>query len=636
MCLTVLGGRVPGGGARSGGCAPPRETHVSQSVGSRHAARPRPLSSCHAALMGEQEVREKKKDKPSTLQLIRQSPFYRNVSGRLSLNDRSTRNRADSPNSSILNGGSLLPKKLSFRKSNSAAATPSSPDADDGGFATWRGSCEGLSQLQDIIRRRTDALAEEDEIRNVPKSQSAYVISHAQRQVPAQPVTAAPTAYQRRTDSVDLSFSDVSRRPPSRNGSCYDLSSSNLSRRGSRTSINTIDQYEPSHYDQPRRPASRPTTLETSRTSSPARPTSLPTSVSLENTFSKRPSSTPNCDIWIPPENIVLRKPVPERPSRSKDNGIYQEPSRYLSDVPHSRPLNNHYSTGISRSTSQPGSTSSAVEYNNIISKFPFYTPPAPLPSNTGTRAVRPYGLVSSATVPSGLGSSFPASYQPQIVSTPVVYSSNQMSWNPPSSSGYNQPSKRPHSIAATPEYESYLKPSIAYPVSNVNNIGWTSSSSGSLRRHTNAPTSVPATTSAALSPSDSGYRSLPSSSSDYQLYKNPPVTSQPPPLTTSSLPLPSRRLSLPTSTQQSLNWAPGPRPSPTFHGQPFRPTSANGLPYSSNAARQALQMLLANPRNGFILGDDKIALLMDILDTQERFAQVKVFVYSVDLMKIA
>lgn len=549
--------------------------------------------------MGEQEVRDKKKDKPSTLQLIRQSPFYRNVSGRLSLNDR-TRNRADSPKQnsekSILNGG--LTKKLSFRKSRSAAATPSSPDADDGGFATWRGSCEGLSQLQDIIRRRTDALAEENEIRNVPKSQSAYAIS---RHVPAQPVTSAPT-FQRR---------DPLRSSVSRNGSMYDLSG-DVSRRGSRTSLNAIDTLD--NYEQQRRPASRPTTLETSRTSSPARPTSLPTAVTLEHNFQKRPASTPNCDIWIPPENIVLRKPVPERPS----HGIYEEPNRYMAEAP---PQSRIYSNGMSRSSSQP--TSCSVEYNNIISTFPFYTPPAPISCNPGTRAVRPYGLVSSATVPSGLGSgSWSTSHQPQIVSTPVVHSSSQqVSWNPPSS-GYSQNSlRRPHSIAtSTPEYDTYL--GVKYPSSSA---GWSSSNGqSSSRRHTNIPTSysVPVTTSGALSPSDSGYRSLPSSSSDYQLFKNPVVTTSQPVFTTSSLPLPGRRLSLPTTSQNPIR-ASTPRPSPTFHGQPFRPTSVNGSPYCSNAARVALQMLMSQPRNGFVLGEDKIALLLDILDTQERFAKV-------------
>lgn len=551
--------------------------------------------------------------------MIRQSPFYRNVSGRLSLNDRSSRSRVENSekSSGILNGGSLLPKKLSFRKSHSTAATPSSPDADDGGFATWRGSCEGLSQLQDIIRRRTDALAEEDEIRNVPKSQSAYTL----RQLPAQPVTAAPTVPHRRGDPVDFISGDVSRRiSGSRNsGSTYDLTSSDMSRRGSRSSLHTIDNDE-RIYDIPRRPASRPTTLETSRHSSPARPTSLPTSVSIEQPYSKRPASTPNCDIWIPPENIVLRKPVAERPST-----IYQDPSRYRSEAPPlSRSYNSNYtSVGMSRSASQPGTSSAALEYNNIISSFPFYTPPAPLPSHQGTRAVRPYGLVSSATVPSGLGSA--ASHQPQIVSTPVVHSSREMSWNPPSSS-----SKRPHSIAtSTPDFDAYLRSSSSYPASSV--IASNYNSQGSFRRH-NIPTShtVPITTSAALSPSDSGYRSLPSSSSDYQLYKSIPA-SAPSALSTSSLPLPNRRLSLPTSSQNHIRAA-TPRPSPTFHGQPFRPVNLNGHP-TTNAARQALQMLFNQPRNGFVLGDDKVALLFDILDTQERFAKVTLLLATYRLL---
>lgn len=543
-------------------------------------------------------MRDKKKDKPSTLQLIRQSPFYRNVSGRLSLNDRSIKNHrtqdsAKQNSTTVLNGGASLLPKLSFRKSHSTAVTPSSPDADDGGFATWRGSCEGLSQLQEIIRRRTDALTEEDEIRNVPKSQSAYAL----RNVPA--VTSAPM----RSHRGDL-------------GSNYDLASTDVSRRGSRISLNTIDTLEQQPIQSRRPPACRPTTLETSRNSSPARPSSLPTAVSIENNFSsKRPASTPNCDIWIPPENIVLRKPLAERPST--DRGLYYSEA--------SRPPSSYHHGSLPRSSTLPGTSTNALEYNNIISTFPFYTPPAPLPTSApGTRAVRPSGLVPSATMPSGLGSSSwsTASHQPQIVSTPVVHSSSQLSWNPPPT----QTHKRPHSIAtSTPEYETYLRPNTSL-YQGIPPAGWPSSSTqGSLRRH--PPVPVPTTTSAALSPSDSGYRSLPSSSSDYQLFKNPSVSAQQ--SLTSSLPLPNRRMSLPTSSQNHIR-ASTPRPSPTFHGQPFRPVSVNGSSYllgcthaSSNAARQALQMLFSQPRNGFILGDDKVALLLDILDTQERFAKV-------------
>lgn len=535
--------------------------------------------------MGEQEVKlnKTKKDKPSTLQLIRQSPFYRNVSGRLSLNDRhlnNNRNRVDKQNeiqdssskSSIPNGGSsvsILSKKLSFRKPHSAAATPVSPsDLDDGGFESWTGSCEGLTQLQDIIRRRTNALADETGITNFPKSQSAFNLTQKYPS-PSQPTSTIPTDSYRRNDfpgTVDIS-NDVSRRRPA------SLSS------------------------------------EVCRTSSPARPTSLPTaSLSYESNFqSRKTASTPSTDIWIPPENIVLRRP----PEPSDRNGYYSTESPRTDTSSSARPV--HHSA-----------PSSASDYNNIISTFPFYTPPAPISSSTvGSRLQpspnRPYGLVNSATVPAGLGSSTAwqtPGHQPQTVSTPVIQTSTQHSWNPPASTVL-----RPHSIASTSvEYD----PSLRRLSSNV--------SAWPCRRPHSVAYTAPSSCSA-LSPSDSGYRSLPSSASDYQLLKSP-VTSAQLVMTNS---LPNRRMSLPASTQNHLRVA-TPRPSPTFHGQPFRPVSCGGSPFfvgcthpfynnPSKTAAQALQILLQQPRNGFVMSDDRLALLFEILDTQEKFAKVNIYV---------
>lgn len=116
-------------------------------------------------------------------------------------------------------------------------------------------------------------------------------------------------------------------------------------------------------------------------------------------------------------------------------------------------------------------------------------------------------------------------------------------------------------------------------------------------------------------SPSDSGYRSLTSSVSDHQLM----------------------------DTRSALAQL-RPRPSPTFHGLPFRPftcgLSPSGAPIflgcthlhpapsskprtitptTSNAIRQ----LLMQPRNGFRTADEKISLFFDILDSQDRFAKV-------------
>lgn len=158
-------------------------------------------------------------------------------------------------------------------------------------------------------------------------------------------------------------------------------------------------------------------------------------------------------------------------------------------------------------------------------------------------------------------------------------------------------------------------------------------------------------------SPSDSGYRSLPSAASDYQILKSPSKSQQQnqqqqqqQQQNQSAV----RRLSLPSA--QTLLRASAPRPSPTFHGLPFRPftcgVSPNGNPiflgcthlHNSNSSSgstrtstpatspatplttsQAIQQLLAQPRNGFKIMDDKVSLFIEILDTQERFAKVSV-----------
>lgn len=174
-------------------------------------------------------------------------------------------------------------------------------------------------------------------------------------------------------------------------------------------------------------------------------------------------------------------------------------------------------------------------------------------------------------------------------------------------------------------------------------------------RPHSIASNGTEAITPAvSASPSDSGYRSLPSASSDYQILQSPNNQQQ-------QQNSASRRLSLPSA--QSLLRANAPRPSPTFHGSPFRPftcgVSPNGNPiflgcthlHSSNAqstfptsvstpniartptpatspanmltTSQAIQQLLATSRNGFNISDDKLALFIEILDTQDRFAKV-------------
>ncbi|RZF37582.1 hypothetical protein LSTR_LSTR011402 [Laodelphax striatellus] len=211
----------------------------------------------------------------------------------------------------------------------------------------------------------------------------------------------------------------------------------------------------------------------------------------------------------------------------------------------------------IKRSLSTSSDLDFASEYHNIISSFPLYTPPTgPLLSSSNgdvsatghhprQRLGSSSGMVSSATVPAGLAS---WSYRPQTVSTPVIQTPGQISRNPrPSHSQTWSQARRPHSVA---------------------------------------------------SPSDPGYRSLPSATSSELL---------------------NRRLSLPTPSH--LLPTTGPKPSPTFHGLPFSSGSSHR---PTRAASQALLLLLQSQRNGFNFMDDKVALLIDILDTQERFAQVQ------------
>lgn len=210
----------------------------------------------------------------------------------------------------------------------------------------------------------------------------------------------------------------------------------------------------------------------------------------------------------------------------------------------------------------------------------------------------------------------------------------------------------RPHSIATTPQ---------GYTTSIIG--GSTLGGNGSVGCSPMPP----------ASPSDSGYRSLPSSSSDYQLLKSPSQSQllQTPNGNRSAV----RRLSLPSSAQNLLR-ATAPRPSPTFHGLPFKPFSCgvspsgtpiflgcthlhgngngtvgpggsgicgngnngvgnpngNGTTRASTPATspahalttsQAIQQLLAQPRNGFKIVDDKVSLFIEILDSQERFAKV-------------
>ncbi|XP_046491691.1 transcription initiation factor TFIID subunit 4-like isoform X1 [Neodiprion pinetum] len=177
------------------------------------------------------------------------------------------------------------------------------------------------------------------------------------------------------------------------------------------------------------------------------------------------------------------------------------------------------------------------------------------------------------------------------------------------------------------------------------NSNTWSAGGSHRPRPHSIA-TTPQGSAMAPASPSDSGYRSLPSASSDYQLLKSPSQT-QTNLAQGQQNQSAARRLSLPSA--QTLLRVTAPKPSPTFHGLPFRPftcgLSPNGNPIflgcthlhgpanrvatpvtspaKSLTTSQAIQQLLAQPRNGFKIVDDKVSLFIEILDTQERFAKV-------------
>ncbi|KOC66953.1 Dystrophin, isoform D [Habropoda laboriosa] len=138
-----------------------------------------------------------------------------------------------------------------------------------------------------------------------------------------------------------------------------------------------------------------------------------------------------------------------------------------------------------------------------------------------------------------------------------------------------------PHPQPPTPTSQG---PALSILTNPGNSNTWTPGAALRSRPHSIATTPQTAPMPPA-SPSDSGYRSLPSAASDYQILKSPSSGGTGSSGTRSSTPATSPATPLTTS--------------------------------------QAIQQLLAQPRNGFKIVDDKVSLFIEILDTQERFAKV-------------
>lgn len=274
----------------------------------------------------------------------------------------------------------------------------------------------------------------------------------------------------------------------------------------------------------------------------------------------------------------------------------------------------------------------------------------------------RPHSIAASVAItpptPSAPTTRTGSSPQQQVPRRPLIPNSNSVpiltsavsSPTAKLSCSMQQPTPRrpqsvvviPSSSATLPHVTTATSPCVSM-ITTGNSHTWSSSNSQQRRVATTVatPTSVPNT----LSPSDSGYRSLPPVTTDYQNLNSSHVTNN----------SATRRLSLPSTSAQVALGLQTPRPSPTFHGLPFLPVrpltcglSPNGNPIflgcthlhtpnsKSNtpattpsntvtSTAQALQqLLLQHPRNGFRALDDKVKLFLEILDTQERFEQVR------------
>ena len=464
-----------------------------------------------------------KQQKPPTTLLIGPSPFYRNVSGRLSLNDRHLQHN--------------LSRTAGTSDSNSWSQA-----------APWRPATSSNGPVQTIPRR-------------VANSNPTTPIS-----------TASPFPFYTKPDPVVLSTPSQLRASPSGIGLA------------------------------PRRPhsvAASPTTPGAGL--APYSPWASADSGGLQ-TGPRRPHS-------IASSPVSSRVPGPLS-SRSRDvsmalssYGILHQP---IPRRPHSI------------------TTSAAI------------TPPAPSAPTTRTgnspqqQGPRRAFIPSSTSVP----------IFPSATSSPTAKPVGPIQQPTPC---------RPHSMLVTATSSATLPhtaitASSCVPVITTGSSHTWSSSSGPQRRvatTSGTPTSVAIT----LSPSDSGYRSLPPATSDYQILNSSQATHS----------NAVRRLSLPSTSAQVALGLQTPRPSPTFHGLPFLPLrpltcgfSPNGNPIFlgcthlhnpnsksntpattpsktvASTAQVLQQLLLQHPRNGFRSLDEKVDLFLEILDTQERFEQVR------------
>lgn len=311
----------------------------------------------------------------------------------------------------------------------------------------------------------------------------------------------------------------------------------------------------------------------------------------------------------IAADEKVIRNGGERIPRASEDVGNLLGRLSLGNGKPETAPKSSSVTNALSISVPDPENVPFPPKRPTSLSGFGPYTPPAPPPASA-TPMRRPVSLYASSGISCMVPASASSTTLPRRPTT--LYAEK--------------------SAAETNPFRSRLTPQrkVAYQT-------WSSSSQPQRRPASNSstwnarrPYSIAG--AAPVSPSDSGYRSFPSSASDYQVSQK-----------TDPTPSAQRRLSLP-SAQAQLR----PKPSPTFHGLPFRPftcgVSPNGSPIflgcthlhpspgsqKSRAitptATQAIQQLMMQPRNGYRSPDDKIALFYEILDSQERFAKVNLF----------